>query len=226
MTVRNKQELIDRAAVLFPDQGDPLIMADELRSFILDLVDSLAFRTQITGAEIVAAINTNLGNTDWQQPPGMTTGITLAQALAAIQISDTPVDTHRLMITKTATQATIGLEATHAHDETRYAAASVDPVFTMAEWLAGMTSQNNMIVFPITNTLHRRGFAVPSSEPGLTDIRVVGSPFNERGSYAPPVGAADVLVEIAGQSHKTYARTADSGANTNLGVAARTFQLR
>ena len=34
MAVRTKQELIDRAAVLFPDQGDPLIMADELRSFI------------------------------------------------------------------------------------------------------------------------------------------------------------------------------------------------
>ena len=176
---------------------------------------------------IVQLINTNLGNTDWQQPPGMTTGATLAQALAAIMIDDTPVDTHRLALDRTdPTQLTIGLEATHAHDETRYAAASLDPVFTTAEWLAGMTSQNNMIVFPITNTQHRRGFATPSSESSLIDIRVVGSPFNERGSYTPAVGAADVLVDISGASHKTYARNADSSPNTNLGVAARTFQLR
>ena len=176
---------------------------------------------------VVQLINTNLGQTDWQNATVGGSGITLVQALAAIMIDATPVDTHRLALDRTdPTQLTIGLEATHAHDETRYAAASLDPVFTTAEWLAGMTSQNNMIVFPITNTQHRRGFATPSSESSLIDIRVVGSPFNERGSYAPAVGAADVLVDISGASHKTYARNADSSPNTNLGVAARTFQLR
>ena len=50
MTVRTPQELINRAAVLFPDEGDPRIAAAELRSFIADMADSFAFMSEITGA--------------------------------------------------------------------------------------------------------------------------------------------------------------------------------
>ena len=194
--------------MLFPDAGDPLIMAAELRSFIQDLVDSLAFTSQITGAMVVQLINTNLGNTDWQQPPGMTTGATLAQALAAIMIDDTPVDTHRLALDRSdPTQLTIGLEATHAHDLTRYAAASPDMDFTELEWLgsvAGSISTNNMIVFPATTAQHYKGFATPADQASLTSIMEDGSPFDERGSYAPDVGVADMLRDIDGMAHKTY----------------------
>ena len=83
MTVRTKQELIDRAAVLFPDAGDPRIAASELRSFIADLADSFAFAEAITGAMVVQLINDNLGQTDWQNATVGGSGITLAQVLAA-----------------------------------------------------------------------------------------------------------------------------------------------
>ena len=69
MAVRNKQELIDRAAVLFPTEGDPLIQASELRSFIMDMVDSLAFMSEVTGAMVVQLINTQLGQTDGRTRP-------------------------------------------------------------------------------------------------------------------------------------------------------------
>ena len=59
------------------------------------MVDSLAFMSQITGAAIVQLINTELGQTDWQNATVGGSGITLAQALAALSGSiDTPVDTH------------------------------------------------------------------------------------------------------------------------------------
>ena len=226
MTVRTKQELIDRAAVLFPDAGDPLIAADEQRSFIEDMADSFAFMTEITGAAIVQLINDNLGQTDWQNATVGGSGITLAQALAALQVDQTPVGHLRVGLTKTLTQATYGLESVAVHTLTRYAAHSLDAAFSEAEWLAGNTSTDETIVFPIIATLHRRGFAIPASEASLTDIRVVGSPFNERGSYAPAAGAADVLVDIGSESHKTYIRTSDSAGNVNLSTAGRTFQLR
>ena len=222
MTVRTKQELIDRAAVLFPDQGDPLIMADELRSFIRDLVDSLAFTSQITGDMVVQLINTNLGNTDWQQPPGMTSGATLAQALAAIMIDDTPVDTHLLAIDRAdPTQITISLTHTGAGDTTRYAAMSPDNMFSEAEWVAGMTSMNDMITFPATLGNHFKGFAVPASHASLVSIQQVGNPFDERASYLPAVGDADVLVDIASVAHKTYI-----GSYANFGSVAQDFMLR
>ena len=110
-------------------------------------------------------------------------------------------------------------------DHTRYAASSPDANFSEAEWLAGNTSTMAAIVFPAVSTVHRRGFAIPATEASLTDIRVQGSPFNERASYAPAVGAADVLQDISGVSHKTYIRTADSAANNNLTAAERTFVL-
>ena len=222
MTVRTKQELIDRAAVVFPDQGDPLIMAAELRSFILDLVDSLAFDSAVTGAAIVQLINGNLGQTDWQNATVGGSGITLAQALAALQVDQTPVGHLRVGLTKTLTQATYGLESVAVHTLTRYAAARADAAFTEADWLAGATSSTAEIDFPITSFNHRKGFAIPSSETSLTVIQPLGSPFNYRASYLPLMGAADVLVDLSGESHKTYINTADDYPT----LAAIPYELR
>ena len=221
MTARTKQALIDRAAVLFPDQGDPLIAAAELRSFIMDLVDSLAFTGSVTGAAIVQLINTNLGQTDWQNATVGGSGITLAQALAALEVDQTAIGNLRLALTKDATTATYGLESTATHAMTRYAASSPDNVFTESEWLAGHTSMVEEIEFPATNAQHYKGFAIPASETSLTVIQQVGNPFNERGSYVPAVGSADVLVDINGESHKTYI-----GSFPEFAGAAVDFQLR
>ena len=38
----------------------------------------------------------------------------------------------------------------------------------------------------------------------MTSIQQVGNPFDERDSYLPRVGDADVLVDISGEAHKTY----------------------
>ena len=221
MTVRNRQELIDRAEVLFPTDGDPLIMASELRSFIMDLVDSLAFDAAVTGAAIVQAINDNLGQTDWQNATVGGSGITLAQALAALSVDNTPIGHLRVGLTKTLTTATYGLESTAVHTMTRYAAASANNVFTLAEWLAGNTSTDEEISFPATSAQHYKGFAIPASETSLTVIQQVGNPFNERASYLPAVGDADELVDISGESHKTYI-----GSYANFASAAQMFTLR
>ena len=108
----------------------------------------------------------------------------------------------------------------------RYAAASADMVFTEAEWLAGNTSMTGVVVFPSVNTPYVRGFSIPATEISLSDIRVQGSPFNERNGYAPAIGDADVLQDIDGVSHKTYIRTVVSARNDALTVAERTFVLR
>ena len=94
-------------------------------------------------------------------------GITLAQALAALQVDMTPVGHLRVGLTKTLTQATYGLESVAAHTLTRYAAFSPDSVFSESEWLAGNTSEVENIIFPSVATQHRRGFAIPSSEASL-----------------------------------------------------------
>ena len=205
MTVRTKQELIAQAAVLFPDAGDPLIQASELRSFLADMADSFAFMSEVTGAMVVQLINTQLGQTDWQNATVGGSGITLAQALAALQVDQTPVGHLRVSLDKTLTQATYGLESVAAHTMTRYAAVlPVVGVPSEADWLAGNTSTVEEIEFPATTAQHKKGFAIPASETSLTVIQQVGNPFDERGSYLPAVGDADILVDIGGESHKTY----------------------
>ena len=104
---------------------------------------------------------------------------------------------------------------------TRYAAFSVDNMFSEAEWLAGSTSTTGVIEFPATTAQHFKGFAIPASEASLTTIQQVGNPFNERSSYLPAVGAADVLADIGGESHKTYI-----SSYANFAGAAQMFELR
>ena len=104
------------------------------------MADSFAFAEAITGAMIVQLINDALGQTDWQNATVGGSGITLAQALAALEVDQTPVGHLRVSLTKTLTQATYGLESVAVHTLTRYAASSPDNVFTEAEWLAGNTS--------------------------------------------------------------------------------------
>ena len=149
-------------------------------------------------------INTELGQNDWQNATVGGSGITLAQALAALQVDQTPVGHLRVGLIKTLTQATYGLESVAVHTLTRYAAASANNVFTEAEWLAGNTSDTAAITFPATSANHFKGFAIPASEASLSSIQQVGNPFDERGSFLPAVGDADVLVDIGSESHKTY----------------------
>ena len=121
------------------------------------------------------------------------------------------------------TQATYGLESvTHRTRLTRYAAFSLDNVFTESEWLAGMTPANTEVIeFPVTTAQHYKGFAIPASVTSLTVIQQVGNVFNGRSSYLPAVGAADVLVDIGSESHKTYI-----GSYPEFAGAAVMFELR
>ena len=169
------------------------------------MADSFAFAEAITGAMVVQLINNNLGQTDWQNATQGGSGITLAQALAAFMIDETPIDTHRLDVDRSnPTQITIGLTHTGAGDQRRYAAPSADNMFSESEWLAGMTSMNDMIRFPSTSAQHYKGFAVPTGHASLTSIQQVGNPFDERGSFLPALGDSDVLANIGGESHKIY----------------------
>ena len=119
------------------------------------------------------------------------------------------------------TQATYGLESVSVHTLTRYAASSPNNVFTESEWLAGNTSMTAAITFPATSANHFKGFAIPASEASLTSIQQVGNPFDERGSYLPAVGDADILADIGGESHKTYI-----GQSAEFGGFAVDYELR
>ena len=112
------------------------------------MADSFAFAEAITGAMVVQLINDNLGQTDWQNATVGGSGITLAQALAALQVDQTPVGHLRVGLTKTLTQATYGLESVAVHTMTRYAAARADAAFTEADWLGGSTSTTAEIDLP------------------------------------------------------------------------------
>ena len=126
-----------------------------------------------------------------------------------------------MALDKTPTTATYKLESVAVHTLTRYAASSANNVFTESEWLAGNTSMDEEIEFPATAAQHYKGFAIPASEASLTVIQQVGNPFNERASYLPALGTADVLVDISGESHKTYI-----GSFPEFAGAAVMFDLR
>ena len=158
-------------------------------------------------------INTELGQNDWQNATGRRhrhhAG---AGAGGATRWIKRPSGTFGCRSSRRLTLATYGLESVAVHTLTRYAAASANNVFTEAEWLAGNTSDTAAITFPATSANHFKGFAIPASEVSLTSIQQVGNPFDERGSFLPAVGDADVLVDIGSESHKTYiAQSLDFG---------------
>lgn len=239
MAVRDKTGLAQRITLLntqittlIDSGGEPRISAADLRSvlgdvsaLLTDLVDSLDLMAAAEGQALVDRINTALGGPAWQQPAGMTTGVTLAQALAAIMVDDTPVDHIHLTIDRSnPAQVTIGLASVAAQTHTRYASFTTNVLatsLTEMEWLAGETSETETIMFPRTTANHKKGFAIPATAASLTDIRVVGSPFNSRNSYNPAVGAADVLLDIGGEAHKTYVQIAP-----DFGGPSATYQLR
>ena len=130
MTVLSKSALIAKTNSLIPDNTTEEVSPMDVRSVLFDIIDSLALQTAVdglpgqrTGAEIVTAINTQLGNAGWQQPPGQVTGVTLAQAIAAVLIDAAPVEHVRLTRTATTTSVTIGLEVV---DHTRKVIVSAD----------------------------------------------------------------------------------------------------
>lgn len=104
---------------------------------------------------------------------------------------------------------------------TRYAAASMNNVFTEPEWLAGNQSTGERIVYPAQSDPHYRGFAIPATETSLMLIEQEGSGLNSRGSYRPALNEDDVLQDIGGVSHKTYISTFIFNAS-----AQRVFMLR
>ena len=226
MTVRTRTTLKAQIAALIDSAGRPKISAEDLRSVLDDMADSFDFEAMAVGQNLISRVNDQLGDVTWQGGGGGGTGITLAQAIAAVLIDDTAADQFRLTRTDSATSVTIGIELAQAHVLTRYAASSADAAFSEAEWLAGNTSETDIIEFPATAAQHHKGFAIPASESSLTDIRAVSamgavSAFNSRGSYEPAVGDPDVLVDIGGESHKTYIKP-----SLDFGGAARNFRLR
>lgn len=221
MTVRTKTALQAQITALIDSAGDPKISAADLRSVLTDMVDSFDFEAMAVGDALIQRINDELGDTTWQQGGGTTTGITLAQAIAAVLIDDTPVDHIRLNRVATATSVTLGLEAVSAHSMTRFAASSPDATFTESEWTGGNTSTDETIQFPATSSQHYKGFAIPASEAALTDIRVVGSPFSSRQRYTPAVGGSPVLTTINGEAYQTYILM-----TPDFGGPALNYQLR
>lgn len=115
----------------------------------------------------------------------------------------------------------LGVQAPPVGTHTRYAAFSPDNMFSEAEWLAGNTATGEQITFPVTAAAHYKGFAIPATEASLTVIQQVGNAFNSRDSYTPAVGAADVLQDIDGVSHKVYI-----GVGQDFPGAAEDFILR
>ena len=222
MTVRNKSGLKAQIAALIDTAGTPRISAEDLRGVLDDMADSFDFEAMAIGQELVQRMNDAVGNVNWQIPGSGGTGVTLAQVLAAVAIDATEVDHIRMSRAVSATQVTLGLESVAVHTLTRYAAASADTAFTNTEWQSGNTSTDEDIVFPATAISHHKGFAIPASEASLTDIRVKGSPFNTRNSFAPAVGVADVLADIGGVAHKTYI----NGSQDFPLLAATTYTLR
>ena len=206
MTVRTKDQLKAQIAALIDSAGTPRVSAEDVRDVLDDFVDSLDTMVAAEGQSLLDRITDALGSATWQQGAGQVTGVTLAQALAAVQISDTPVDHIRLTVDRTnANRITISLESVSVHVQTRYAAWSPDDDFTEMEWEDNSnTSETAEITFPETIENHYKGFAIPASEASLTSIMQVGNPFDERDAFAPAVGDADVLVDINGVAHKTY----------------------
>ena len=221
MTVRDKAGLKAQITALIDSAGDPRISAMDLRAVLDDMADSFDFEAMAVGQALISRIDTALGQVVWKQGSGVNTGITLADALAAVMIDAAPVDHHRLTRIETATDVTIGLESTSVHTLTRYAAPSADDIFTESEWLAGATSMNNMIQFPATSSQHYKGFAIPASEASLVTIQQVGNPFDERDSFEPLVSQADRLIDISGEAHKTYI-----GQSPDFGGFAVDYVLR
>ena len=204
MAVRDKAALKAQISALIDSAGTPRISAMNLRSVLDDMADSFDFEAAAVGQFLIQRITAELGQADWQNASPGGTGVTLAQAIAAVVIDNTAVDHIRMSRADSATQVTLGLESVAVHTMTRYAAASPDNVFSNAEWLAGNTSDTAEIEFPATTAAHFKGFAIPATEASLTSIQQIGNPFDERDSYLPQVGDADVLVDIGGQAHKTY----------------------
>ena len=101
----------------------------------------------------------------------------------------------------------------HTDVFTRRAASGMNAVLTEAEWLAGNTSESDNIVFPATLALHFKGFALPIEAARLSVIRVLGSPFNTRDSYAPAIGEDDVIIHMQGRLWRTYTQNAPDYAD-------------
>ena len=56
---------------------------------------------------------------------------------------------------------------------------------------------------PAVATAHYKGFAIPAEQDDVTIIQIEGG-RNQRASYSPDIGAADVIVTIQGSAWKTY----------------------
>ena len=224
MVVRDKTGLQAQITTLLASAQADRIQASELRSVLQDFIDSLDLMVSAEGQSLVDRIDDAIGNTSWQAPGAGGTGITLAQALAGIRIDGTPVDHIRLTLdTSNPARVTIGLESVAVHTQTRYAAYRIaDRMFTESDWLNNSnTSTTSLITFPQTTANHYKGFAIPASEASLTSIQQVGNPFDERSNFLPAVGDADVLVDIGGESHKTYI-----GQSQDFGGFAVDYELR
>ncbi len=108
-----------------------------------------------------------------------------------------------------------------------FAAASTNATFTETEWIAGSESQTMTVVFPEVDYQHRKGFAIRADaiEGELTDLRVSGSPFNDRDSYVPAVADAPVTQTIQGTTYRVFVGGSDDYASDGLNEAERTFRL-
>ena len=162
MVARTKAELAQDVATL-DDNGANTVA--EVRQVLTNIVDSLALATSVptlrTPAEIVQAINAELGGVGWQQGGGgMVTGITLAQAIAAVLIDGTAVNGIELTRDDSSrTSVTIGLRRIVS------TAAFVGWHTTRAPTASWFTSSGTNYDAPIEGTVDH-GVVVPDVDTG------------------------------------------------------------
>ena len=160
MTVRTKSGLLAEITRLIDSGGVPPISAQDVRSVLIDMRDSLAFGTEITGAAIVASINAQLGGTTWQTGAGTGTGVNLQAVLDAIQVNAAAADGLELTRTEGPAAVTIGLA--HVTTDAAFAGWSPDRAITTNDFT---TAGSNFDV-AIEGTVGA-GAAIPGVDAGF-----------------------------------------------------------
>ena len=202
MTVRDKAGLRVEFNRLIDSGGAPLVTAADLRSVLGDIVDSLALQATIpvqrTNAQLVAAITAGLGNSAWQLPPGQVSGITLAQAIAAVIVDGTTANSIKLTRNATLTEVTIGIERVTV--DSYYFGWNTIGIIMPADFAAATASDDGTGNLPAELGNRRIWFGVPH-ETAVTGVFVGGGQDNQLQHYVQQIGTVN---DADGDPHDVY----------------------
>ena len=168
-SLRNQME------TLLADNNAGRLSAADLRSVMMDMLDSLAFK-----ANLVDNINTLLGNMTWQEGGGSGgTGVALQTVLNAILVSGNVQNIELYKDTNTDDQITITLRGVAVATHTRYAAimdnTDEDPAdFTANHFTETGATESNTNIFAApaytgSNAFVTLGIATPARLTGVQE---------------------------------------------------------